>query len=375
MNREEIAAGIEALKPWFHRIELPEGLVTKAQGNFGEDDDHPLPTWQKVKQVLPAALNGKSVLDVGCNAGFYSIEARKRGAERVLGVDATSWHIRQARFVTGALGLGQTRFLRKSVYELDAQELGKFDVVLALGLIYHLKHLYAGMEALYHITGDLLILETAIAPDTFRLPSNLPLYGADERRVHSVALVENEPNVTEPDRNWFLPTAEATAAMLRTVGFIDVKITDESPTRAVLTARKNPDAIDDSRRATWLRADLQVEGLPETARPGQNMSLMVVAHNIGPSTWRTAQEQPEAGHVCLGGQLMAKDNPLWARPVDWRGLSEPVASGEEVRFELSLVAPDEPGTYELELDLVSINVTWFQESGSQPYFGTFTVVP
>ncbi len=88
MTDEEILAGIERLRPWFHCIELRAGIKTKSETYGSEPPDHPQGTWEKIKRYFSADLSGKSVLDVGCNAGFYAVEAKRRNAGRVLGVDA-----------------------------------------------------------------------------------------------------------------------------------------------------------------------------------------------------------------------------------------------------------------------------------------------
>src|SRR3982751_4204004 len=74
MNRSELASHINKLAPWFHYIDLGDGLFTKSESAIGEPVEHPRPTWDKVKVAVPSDLTGQTVLDVGCNAGFYSIE-------------------------------------------------------------------------------------------------------------------------------------------------------------------------------------------------------------------------------------------------------------------------------------------------------------
>ena len=154
---------MERIGPWFHKIDLPHGLTTKSASFSGEPADHPLGTWNIIKECLPSDLTGKTVLDVGCSAGFYSIQARRRNAQRVLGVDEQRLCVSQARFVDRVLGLGND-FERCSLYDLNPAELGRFDVVLALGLIYHCKHIIQGLERLFLVTKELLILESAILP-------------------------------------------------------------------------------------------------------------------------------------------------------------------------------------------------------------------
>src|SRR5947209_8360293 len=126
-SHDEIAQRIERLGPWFHRIELGDGLATKSESFSGEDADHPRATWEKVRVCLPDDLSGKSVLDVGCNAGFYSIEMKRRGAERVLGVDSQRNLIRQAEFVRNVLDL-DIEYRRLSVYDLDPITMDQVEV-------------------------------------------------------------------------------------------------------------------------------------------------------------------------------------------------------------------------------------------------------
>src|SRR6267378_1513619 len=70
MTREEILRKIDDLGPWFHCIDLGDGILTKTSSVTGEPADHPRGTWKRIERCLPADLSGKSILDVGCNAGF-----------------------------------------------------------------------------------------------------------------------------------------------------------------------------------------------------------------------------------------------------------------------------------------------------------------
>src|SRR5437588_10618001 len=153
MSRSEMVAEVHRLEPWFHCIDLGDGLVTKSKSAIGEPLEYPRPTWETVKVCLPEDLSGKSVLDVGCNAGFYSLEMKRRGATRVLGIDSQRDLIRQAMFVRSVVGL-DIEYRRLSVYDLDPIATGQFDVTLALGLIYHCKHLVLALEKLFTITRE-----------------------------------------------------------------------------------------------------------------------------------------------------------------------------------------------------------------------------
>ena len=91
---------VEALAPWFHNIELPGGLTTAPDHFLG---DYPNFKFQRFAAHLPADLTGKSVLDIGCNAGFYSMEMKRRGADYVLGIDMDDRYLEQARFAADML--------------------------------------------------------------------------------------------------------------------------------------------------------------------------------------------------------------------------------------------------------------------------------
>src|SRR5918911_1207350 len=264
MKRDEILSGIEKLRPWFHCIDLGQGLKTKTESAVGEPVEHPRPTWEFVRRHLPADLSGKSLLDVGCNAGFYSFEARRRGAARVLGVDAQRHLVRQARFCARALQADGVEFEKMSVYDLDPRAVGQFDVTLALGLVYHLKHLVLALEKLFTVTKELLILETAIFPPGRSPGSFAHPVGGLRPTLHPLAYVENPPGMKEAIYNWFLPSPEALRALLSNVGFDEVEIHPAyGPERAILVGRKSA-PYPDSRALHFLSAAITLLGAPSS---------------------------------------------------------------------------------------------------------------
>ena len=74
---------IEQLGPWFHNLNLPDGVETAPNHELG---DFPKYKWQQILPFLPDSLDGMTVLDIGCNAGFYSFALADLGA-RVIGID------------------------------------------------------------------------------------------------------------------------------------------------------------------------------------------------------------------------------------------------------------------------------------------------
>src|ERR1043166_8220251 len=104
MTAEEIRKKVEEIGPWFHCIDLGHGILTKNASVGSEPADHPRRTWEKVKPHVAEDLSGLTVLDVGCNGGFYSIEMKRRGADRVVAIDTDEEYLAQARFAAEVTG-------------------------------------------------------------------------------------------------------------------------------------------------------------------------------------------------------------------------------------------------------------------------------
>ena len=100
VDREQLTRRIEELGDWFHNLDL-HGVRTAPNHFLG---DFPNVKWKHIAPALPADLNGASVLDIGCNGGFYSIQMKKRGAGRVLGIDVDDRYLNQGRFAAETLG-------------------------------------------------------------------------------------------------------------------------------------------------------------------------------------------------------------------------------------------------------------------------------
>ena len=361
MTPDEMRAGIERLAPWFHRIELAPGVYTKNASVAGEPLDHPRPTWKLVCQALPNDLSGKTVLDVGCNAGFYAVQAKRRGAARVLGIDAQRGGVAQARFVRKALAL-DIEFERMSVYDLRPATVGQFDYVLALGLIYHLKHLILALENLFAVTKDTLIVETAILPPEVAPPTLHIPFGNVERNLHPLVYVDNPANSSEPAFNWFIPTTAAAKAMLENVGFEQVDVVAELGARAVLTCRK-PSASA-SAVVGRIEAGLTLVDGPASAPPGGDLMYTLQIENRGITRWHASGENGGVhGMVRLGAHLADEEEAgIW----DWGRAAKPrgLGPGDQVTLSIHLKAPARPGVYIAEFDMVAEELAWFEDFGS-----------
>ncbi len=363
MTPDEIRAGVQALEPWFHQIDLGHGILTKTRSTGTEPPDHPHGTWQIIRHCLPEDLSGKSVLDVGCNAGFYAIEAKRRNAGRVLGIDAQRRHIRQARFAARALGL-EIEYQRMSVYDLSAHRTGKFDITMALGLIYHCKHPILALERLFQVTGELMILESAVYPAR-RLFESFDDSSGIGRRLHALAYVENDPASREAVYNWFIPTVDCLQAMLRDTGFANIEVISEANGRAVIVCARPHADPDSLTMPQLLAAQITLREGPSSCRRGEALRFRVQLQNVGQSIWLDrAGITGNRGAVRLGVHLLDASGQEIAHDCSGAPIEQSVMPGGEAIVDLLLNAPSEPGTYQLEFDMVSEYVTWFDDAGA-----------
>ena len=209
---------IEALGPWFHNMKL--GNVWTAPDHFL--GDYPNMKFQRFAAHLPEDLSGKSVLDIGCNAGFYSMEMKRRGADRVLGIDSDERYLAQARLAGEALGYSNIEFRNLSVYDVGA--LGEtFDVVIFMGVLYHLRHPLLALDLIHeHVARDLLIFQSMQrgSSELVALEEDYPFEEtaifAEEGfpRLHFI-----EREYAHDWTNWWIPNRACAEAMLRASGF------------------------------------------------------------------------------------------------------------------------------------------------------------
>jgi tRNA (mo5U34)-methyltransferase len=165
---EQRVAELDQSIGWYQDIDLGNGLHTKSRVVWGETIDHPRQRWGNIVSAVPDDLSGMSVLDIGCNAGFIAFEAKKRGADYVLGVDLKEGYIEQARFCAEVTGL-DVEFRQLDIYDLD--QLGRrFDLVFFVGILYHCKYLRLAVEKVDQVTKTAVIVESAIDPMESEIP-------------------------------------------------------------------------------------------------------------------------------------------------------------------------------------------------------------
>src|SRR5690606_35166726 len=119
--------------------------------------------WEKIQHSIPADLSGWKVLDIGCNAGFYSVELAKRGAE-VLAIDLDDHYLKQAKWTAEQFGLSDRITFRKmQVYDLAKLD-QKFDLVWFMGVFYHLRYPMLAMDIIAQKVSKMLVFQTLSMP-------------------------------------------------------------------------------------------------------------------------------------------------------------------------------------------------------------------
>lgn len=215
VEAKEIERRVEELGEWFHNINL-HGVWTAPHHFLG---DFPNIKWRYLASLLPQDLGGASVLDLGCNAGFYSIEMKRRGASRVVGVDVDDRYLNQARFAADLLGL-DIEFKKLSVYDIDLVP-GQFDYVLFMGVFYHLRYPLYALDKIIKKVKDTLIFQTMIRgseePRTWKENYNFWEKSIFEDPDFPRAYFIENCYADDPT-NWWIPNGSAAEAMLRSSG-------------------------------------------------------------------------------------------------------------------------------------------------------------
>jgi len=203
---------------WYHTIDLGSGVTTNGV------DDSPQ---RLARAQLPASLEGLSVLDIGAWDGFFSFECERRGASRVVAADYYSWHGSgwgtKAGFTLAREVLGSgVEDIDIDVMDLTPERLGTFDVVLFLGVLYHMRHPFLALERVASVARDRLILETVVDMVWLKRPA-MAFYPDRE--------LNNDPT------NWWGPNVPAVRGMLTNLGFERVTTVTRLPSAPYRAAR------------------------------------------------------------------------------------------------------------------------------------------
>lgn len=211
MKVADLESRVQELGPWFHDLEL-EGVRTAP--------DHPLgpflsDLWRVIAPAFPARMDGMTVLDIGCNAGFYSLKLHQRGAS-VTGIDHNPRYLDQARLAADVLGAA-IEFREMDVYEVDRLA-RRFDYVLFMGVIYHLRYPLLALDRVARLAARRLVFQTMVrgSPHAFTTAPDYPFEEVgvfEDHRFPCMYFIENR--YAGDPTNWWIPNDSGAAAMLR----------------------------------------------------------------------------------------------------------------------------------------------------------------
>jgi tRNA (mo5U34)-methyltransferase len=210
---------------WFHTIDFGDGLVTK--GHCPADV-----LKAKADCYFTASPVRKSVLDIGCWDGYFSLEALRRGASRVLATDHHVWHGQWGR---GAFDLVREQLAPQlevkdiDIYDIAPATVGTFDIVLFTGVFYHMRHPLLALERAASSCTGTLVVETVLDAMDVARPAMI---------FYPDAELKNDPS------NWWGPNRLCVEAMLRGLGFRHIRFTPTPiPRKWTLLDRikRNPD--------------------------------------------------------------------------------------------------------------------------------------
>jgi tRNA (mo5U34)-methyltransferase len=195
---------------WYHSIELPDGNVI--QGLMPPEYLH----YRMQLMPIPPDLSGKRVLDIGAWDGWFTFESERRGAT-VTALDC----IEVENFLKARdLMKSRADYQIMDVMEMSPQRLGYFDIVLCLGVLYHLKHPLAALEKVCELTRDLAIVESFVVSDQSPVIPTMEFYETME--------------LGDQLDNWVGPTVECLQALCRTAGFARVEVLEAAGDRACI---------------------------------------------------------------------------------------------------------------------------------------------
>lgn len=217
LSPADIQRRVYELGDWFHNLDL-RGVRTAPNHFLG---DYPSVKFSGFAHALPEDMTGRTVLDVGCNAGFYSLEMKRRGASRVVGIDTEDMYLAQARFAA-EVNDADIEFHKLSVYEVG--QLGeRFDFVIFMGVLYHLRHSLLALDLLYeHVVGDTMLFQSMQrgSTDVEPVEPDYPFWNEeifDRPGFPRMHFIENR--YAHDITNWWVPNRACAEAMLRSAGF------------------------------------------------------------------------------------------------------------------------------------------------------------
>jgi tRNA (mo5U34)-methyltransferase len=165
MDEADILAKINSFGEWNYQFDLAGHKTVLGPGVINRHEQRKNYFFRPLVDLLGGSLTGKRVLDLGCNQGFWSLAAVENDCDYLLGIDGRQMHIEQARFVFDVKGIDKDRYNFRcgNIFDLLNDDLGTFDIVLCLGLMYHISKPMTLLEQISAINTDLLVIDTDLS--------------------------------------------------------------------------------------------------------------------------------------------------------------------------------------------------------------------
>ncbi|MGH2945587.1 MAG: class I SAM-dependent methyltransferase [Solirubrobacteraceae bacterium] len=238
----ELEAELRSSTPWMYEWRLTRDVTAPAQGpELQSVHDTRLVTMSHVvRRALAAAGPRAAVLDLGCNEGWFAHRLLEWGAGRVLGVDVRAINVRRARLVRDHFGISAERceFVEASVYDLTPERLGTFDVVLVLGLIYHLENPVGALRVARSLAGGLAVVESQLTAQEAPIRVGTGQTGQFDELTANWAALQEPLHEQRDDGNMLssyggvlslIPNRAALVQALEVAGFREVRMLEVPP--------------------------------------------------------------------------------------------------------------------------------------------------
>ena len=251
MDPAEIQTRIGELGRWHYRFEFDGGIATPiwSADRVNRHEERSRYFFDPLLKLTGGSLAGRRVLDLGCNSGFWSLKAIEAGAEFVLGVEGRPMHVDQAKFVFEAKGIDPARYRFELANILTYPVSGDFDVVLCLGLLYHVAKPTELFEVMARSGADILVIDTRVANvpgSSFQIrhePLDDPRNGLDQEMI-------------------FVPTRQAVVDLADQFGYRTV------PLALDMASNEGMKTFEARQRVAFICAkEADLGGLPREATP------------------------------------------------------------------------------------------------------------
>ena len=234
-NQDDLIKQAHA-RDWFYSYELPDGTNTSTY-HHGELDAIHETRWEMLSTHLSSVFGGQyshlTAVDLASHQGYFAVKTTELGFSEVLGIEARQSHVDDSRLITDIYGHSQLKFLQSDVHDVDTQKLGQFDLVLMLGLLYHLENPIGALRLCRELCKGVCLVETQIVPgmtgvvDYGSYQFVRPLKG-------SFGIIDETGETHGPEASvtgiCLVPSLEALKWILLKVGFSEVTVLEPPET-------------------------------------------------------------------------------------------------------------------------------------------------